>query len=112
MSEVQGGTPIKGGYTLSKHARERMEERNITAYDVYLGVTYGRTRTDRDQVTYMIGCDEIKRYGGEARQIAKLRGLHVVCSLNQIVKTVYINTESPRLYPHGVPKNILLLSNG
>jgi hypothetical protein len=75
---------------LSHHAAKRMQMRNISAEDIECALDYGRTFHSRGAVFKVIGRKEIDRYTAEV-DLHHLDGLHVLCSRDGRVITVYRN---------------------
>ena len=86
---------------LTEHARNRMHARRFSYEDIGMVVAYGRTVRVRDAVIYAVGRKETKRFQTEGVDLSEYEGIHVVCSREGSIMTVYRNNDFRGLRPRG-----------
>ena len=75
---------------VTQHAEERMQMRRVSIQAVQLALDYGRTFYTRNAEFVVLGRKEVQRYRAEV-DLRSLNGLHVLCSREGAVLTVYRN---------------------
>ncbi|MBU5638843.1 DUF4258 domain-containing protein [Geomonas sp. Red69] len=85
--------------SFTNHARERMGNRHISSNDINNVIVYGRRVEIRGAVIYVVGTREIKYQRGRGIRIDNCDGIHVVCSHDETVITVYRNHDLRGLKP-------------
>lgn len=78
---------------LSCHAFERLEQRDIEIEAVEAVLDYGREVFTRGAVVHAIGRREIEQWAREGIDLSRYDGVHVVCSHDGNVLTVYRNRD-------------------
>ncbi|KFA90327.1 hypothetical protein Q664_29390 [Archangium violaceum Cb vi76] len=91
--------PLSEGYSLSQHAQQRMRMRGIPLEAVCAALWYGRVVRTRDAEFYVIGHQEIRRYAHEGIDLTAYEGVHVVCTDEGHILTVYRNRDLSHLRP-------------
>jgi hypothetical protein len=86
--------------TLSSHANVRMFARRIDRKSLATVVNVGRRIYTRKAMFYVIGRKEVRRWKGRGVDLSTLEGLHVVCTSEGTVMTVYKNRNLTKLRPH------------
>lgn len=76
---------------LTQHAGNRMNHRRISTASIDLVIEYGRVVFTRGAMIYAIGRNEVERYKKEKVDLSDCEGIQVVCSLDDVVLTVYRN---------------------
>jgi hypothetical protein len=87
------------GYDFSQHALQRMRARGLPAEALRAALLYGRVIHVRDADFYVIGHQEIRHYATEGINLAAYEGVHVVCSPEGKIVTVYRNRDLSHLRP-------------
>jgi hypothetical protein len=85
------------GYALSEHALKRMRMRGLPAEALRAALLYGRVVHARDAEFYVIGHQEIRRYATEGIDLTAYEGVHVVCTPEGFIATVYRNRDLSHL---------------
>ena len=80
-----------GGYKLTKHAKQMMDSRRITAGAVAAALRFGRKVFIRKAMIFALGKRESQKWAAHAVSLSKYEGIHVVCSLDYDVITVFRN---------------------
>lgn len=83
----------------TQHALERMGHRHISATDIENVINYGRSTNIRGAVIYVIGVKEVKMQKAYGIRLDHCEGIHVVCSNDNVVLTVYKNHDLRGLKP-------------
>jgi len=86
---------------VTDHAITRMGERGISDEAVLAALEYGRVVHTRGARIHVIGRKEVKRFGHEGVDLADCEGVHVVCTTDGVVMTVYRNFDLRGLRPFG-----------
>ena len=84
-------------FRLSNHAQSRMSQRSVRQSGIEAAIAFGRKVYTRGAVYWVIGRKEV-----ENCSICDLRafeGIHVVCTHNQVIKTVYRQRDLSKLRP-------------
>ena len=76
---------------ISRHAFDRLEQRNIKAEAVEAVLDYGREVFTRGAVVHAIGQREIRLWAREGVDLSRYDGMQVTCSHDGNVITVYRN---------------------
>jgi hypothetical protein len=75
---------------LTDHASLRMKERAITPNAVDIAMSYGREIHTRGGTFYVVGNREVGRTAKRSHvDISRFRGIHVLCSRDGSVVTIY-----------------------
>ena len=83
------------------HLQRRMSQRGIRAGDIERTLLYGRTvRIRKAQIT-VVGRREVERAAAEGVDLRSLEGIHVVCTPDGFIKTVYRNKQLNLRRPRG-----------
>jgi len=90
---------LVGGYVLSEHAQKRMRMRGLPAEALHAALWYGRVVHTRSAEFYVIGHQEVRRYAAEGIDLTGYEGVHVVCSPDGHIVTVYRNRDLSHLRP-------------
>jgi hypothetical protein len=101
MSATPSFSPpdLSEGFSLSQHALKRMRLRGLPLEAIRVALWYGRVVKTRDAEFYVIGHQEVRRYAREGIDLGAHEGVHVVCSLEGLVLTVYRNRDLSHLRP-------------
>ena len=86
--------------TLTKHARQRMDSRRIGEVAVAACVAYGRVCHTRGAIIYVVGRREVERWRHRGIDLRRHEGIHVVCTPERTVLTVYRNRRLRDLRPY------------
>ncbi|RMH53148.1 MAG: DUF4258 domain-containing protein [Bacteroidetes bacterium] len=81
-----------GTYTGTDHLWQRMSGRSVAPADVERVLHFGRVTHVRGARHFSVGRREIRRYRRQA-DLSRLDGLHVVCTPDGVVLTVYRNRD-------------------
>jgi hypothetical protein len=95
--KLQVSEPISG--FLTKHAVYRMHSRRIAESAVVDVLAYGREVRIRGAVIYAIGKNEVGSAKKSRVDLRSREGLHVVCTSEGTVLTVYRNRNFSGLHP-------------
>jgi len=88
------------GLDMSEHATRRSFARRIPFDSVLAACMHGREVHTRGAVLYVIGKKEVARARMSGEDISRCQGVHVVCSREDMVLTVYRNQDLRRLRPN------------
>ncbi len=84
----------KTGLALTRHAWQRMQERNISLHAAVEAFLYGRRAHVRGSVVYAIGRKEIAEARREGVDLSAEDGVQIVCSpRDEVVITAYRNRD-------------------
>lgn len=78
---------------LTEHARRRMAQRGIRAAQVAATLRHGRSRDIRGACIYVVGRQEARQARTRGVDLRAVEGIHVVCSPEGVILTVYRNKE-------------------
>ncbi len=84
---------------LTKHAAERMHARRVPTSWVLTVLSFGREVHLRGAVIYAIGRNEVEKAKLQGIDLRRHEGLHVVCSREGTILTVYRNRALDDLRP-------------
>ena len=87
------------GFTISRHAQIRMQQRGLTKNVVEKALQYGRLVYVKGAQIFAIGTKEIKHYSKLGVDLKFLDGIHVVTSKEQVVVTCYRSRNLKSLRP-------------
>lgn len=82
---------VEAGLVMSKHARTRSFARSIPGDAILAARLYGRELHTRGAVLYVIGRKDVAEARSYGDDIARCEGVHVVCSQDDRILTVYRN---------------------
>jgi len=82
---------VEAGLAMSRHARTRSFARSIPDDAILAARMYGREVHTRGAVLYVIGKKDVATARSYGEDIARCEGVHVVCSREDQVLTVYRN---------------------
>jgi hypothetical protein len=99
MEAMHKSIDLQSGYSLTRHAWERMSGRRLSPTAIRLVLLYGRAAHVRGATIYVIGRKEVERYGREGIALESLEGVQVVCSDADAILTVYRNRDLRGLRP-------------
>jgi hypothetical protein len=85
---------------LTRHAWKRMTSRNLSASAVQAALECGRVAYVRGAAIFAIGRKEVKRYSLKGTDLSRYEGLHVVCTPEGTILTVYRNRDFRGLRPN------------
>lgn len=80
--------PLTGGYTLSKHAKVRLQQRGISRQQMELVISYGVPIDDGYVMTKRAALDRITQLKREITLIERLTNVTVI-DLNGTIATAY-----------------------
>ncbi|MFH1539284.1 MAG: DUF4258 domain-containing protein [bacterium] len=80
-----------GTFCLTSHAMDRTGERGYSLEMLETVLTYGRVMYERGAKIFFLGKREVEIYKGENLNLIPYSGLHVVCSHDGAIMTVYRN---------------------
>lgn len=86
-------------FFLTLHAQERMSHRHISAIDIENVISYGRRAYTRGAVIYVVGAKEVKLQRTFGVNLERCEGVHVVCTNDNSILTVYRNRDLRGLKP-------------
>ena len=75
------------------HLQRRMSQRGIRDQDIERTLLYGRTEYIRRAHITVVGRREVERAARQGVDIRSLEGIHVVCTPEGVIKTVYRNKQ-------------------
>ena len=75
----------------SNHSLLRMAQRGIDAPEILATMRYGRKQHVRGALVHVIGRKEVRQAEKTGRNLRDYEGIHVVCSPDRTVLTVYRN---------------------
>lgn len=78
---------------LTDHGRRRMAQRGVRPHQLTAVLSWGRRAMVRGVEIYVVGHREVRSASEQGVDLADLEGLHVVCSHNDVVLTVYRNKQ-------------------
>lgn len=81
------------GFSLSKHAYERMVTRSISRAAIEAALEFGRCVEIRGAQIFAIGRKEVEKYGREGVELREFEGTHVVVTASGAVMTAYRNSD-------------------
>jgi len=84
---------------LTYHAMQRMSARSISRKVIENVLLFGRISNIRGANIYSVGRKEVERYGRSGIRLKECEGVHVVCSSDQRIITVYRNRDFKGLRP-------------
>lgn len=94
---------------VTDHAHTRMNERCIPDEAVLAALEYGRVVHTRGARIHVIGRKEVERFRHDGVDLEDCEGVHVVCTTDGVVMTVYKNFDLRGLRPcrrrHGSARN-------
>ncbi|HZI04384.1 MAG TPA: DUF4258 domain-containing protein [Archangium sp.] len=90
---------VSEGYSLSQHALKRMRSRGLPVEALRAALWFGRVVKTRAAEFYVIGHQEVRRYAQEGIDLSAHEGVHVVCTPEGHVLTVYRNRYLGHLRP-------------
>jgi hypothetical protein len=76
---------------MTRHASTRMKLRGIRPEVIELVLEYGRAVFTRGAIVYAVGHKEVRRYLKDGIDLSECDGIHIVCSIDGSVLTVYRN---------------------
>lgn len=88
-------------YLVTNHARSRMFSRAISADEIDLVMSFGRIVHTRGAAIHVVGHKEVSRYQRHGVSLYRCEGLHVVCSQDGRIITVYRNHDLSGLRSKG-----------
>ena len=86
-------------FTISSHAEMRMNARGISREALNKVVQFGRINYARGARIYALGDRDVHRVRAHGIRIENFKGIHVVCSPDNHVLTVYRNQDFSGLRP-------------
>ena len=92
------------GPALTDHAWQRMTSRGISSEAIRMALTYGRRLHLRGALYHVVGRREIDRHRRHGLDLSPAEGVHVVCSLDGRIVTVYRNRSLRGLRPRRGPR--------
>jgi hypothetical protein len=99
MDAVHKATDLQIEDSLTRHARERMSGRGLTAAAIRLVLKFGRAAHTRGATIYVVGRKEADRYRQDGIELSSVEGVQVVCTDNGSILTVYRNRDLRGLRP-------------
>ena len=82
-----------GGFSLSKHAYERMATRSISRTAIAAALEFGRCVEIRGAQIFAIGRKEVEKYRRDGVDLREFEGTQVVVTASGAVMTVYRNSD-------------------
>lgn len=79
--------------SLTTHAIRRMHARSLSRCVVQDVIEYGRHRFVRGALVFVVGEREVKKLASRGIDLRPCEGVHVICSLDGRVMTVYRNRD-------------------
>lgn len=80
-----------GQYFLTDHAVERMSGRSFSTQSIEKVLTYGRVEHVKGARYFVVGKKEVGKYADRGVDLSDCEGVHVVCSSEGAILTVYRN---------------------
>lgn len=99
MSAAPESIDLQSLSHLTKHAQMRMYARGFSPEIVEMVLCYGRLTHTRGAAIYVIGRKEVERYSSDDLDLSEAEGVHVVCSYEDAILTVYRNRDLRGLRP-------------
>jgi len=87
------------GYHLSRHAWRRMSGRGFSSHAIRQVLDYGRVVHVRGATIHVVGRKEVEQHRDEGIALSGVEGVHVVCSDDGVIITVYRNHDFRGLHP-------------
>lgn len=94
-------TPPPRDRVFTDHARSRMSARSVSADQIDLVLAFGRVVHTRGAQIHVIGYREVSRFRRRGVDLSRCEGLHVVCSPDGAILTVYRNRDFSPLREKG-----------
>lgn len=85
------GSDLALRHSLSAHARQRMNARNLGLTAIKATLDFGRVVYTRGAIIYAIGKKEVRRHRSTRGDLGRFEGVHVVCAPDGTVITTYRN---------------------
>lgn len=85
---------------MTAHARTQSFARRLPESSVLTALEYGRELHTRGAVLFVIGRKEVAKARREGMDISKCEGVHLVCSSDDHILTVYRNRNLRGLRPN------------
>ena len=104
-TEKEGKTPMDEykveaiGTVMTEHAQIRMFSRRLSERAIQVALAHGREVHTRGAVLYAIGKKEVAKARRTGSDISRYEGVHVVCTSDGCVLTVYRNHNLRGLRP-------------
>lgn len=95
-----GTTEKPSPFGMTEHAIARMYARRLSLHAIQVVMAYGREVHTRGAVLFVIGRNEVERARRINMDLSSLEGIHVVCTSDGAVMTVYRNRNLRDLRPH------------
>jgi hypothetical protein len=99
MEAIRETIDLQSNYRLTRHARERMSGRGLSADVIRLVLNYGRAAHIRGATIYAVGRKEVERHRKFDIDLSSLEGVQVVCTESGLILTVYRNRDLRGLRP-------------
>lgn len=99
MNAVLGSTKVDQIHDFTSHAWERMSARGFSPSGIHSVLMYGRVAHARKAMIHVVGRKEVARYRRVGVDISDLEGVHVVCSTDGAIITVYRNKDLRGIRP-------------
>lgn len=99
MSAAHETINLHSGYSLTRHAWERMCERGLSPAVIGLVLKYGRTTHTRGAIIYAVGRNEVRHHRHDDIDLSEVEGIQVVCNASYGVVTAYRNRNFRGLRP-------------
>lgn len=100
------------GIVMTDHAQTRMFSRRLSERAVQLALAHGREVHTRGAVLYAIGKKEVAKARRTGTDISLFEGVHVVCTSDGCVLTVYRNHDLRGLRPNSRARSYRYQLNG
>jgi len=88
-------------FQITTHARERMSARSIPVELVDMVLSYGRVMHASGAAIYVVGKREVVRFRSQGLRLERCEGVHVICSPDGALLTVYRNHDFSGLREKG-----------
>lgn len=86
-------------FLFSNHAIERMGHRHVSQTDIENVITFGRCVRTRGAIIYVVGSKEVKQQKLSGVNLDHCEAIHVLCSEDNKIITVYRNHNLRGLKP-------------
>jgi hypothetical protein len=88
-----------GGMAMTEHAQIRMSSRRLSESAVQVALAHGREVHTRGAMLFAIGKKEVAKARRDGTDISRFEGVHVVCTSDGCILTVYRNRDLRGLRP-------------
>jgi hypothetical protein len=100
QSDAHNKIPLLQSHLLTHHAQKRMTARSLSHDAVAAALTFGRSVHTRGAKIHVIGRKEVEHYRQQGIDLSPFEGVHLICSPDGTIITIYRNRDFRSLRPH------------